>query len=125
MIDTLLQQFAGGGAQSLEGPELHQGVNQLLQTAPSEHGVGAIGEALQALGGGGFGQSVQQAATNATPQQRNGLADMLLNAVGQGGGSPSNVLSSLGIGGRNMSPQELGTLAEHVGNNHPNALAGL
>jgi len=125
MMDNLIQQFAGGGAQSLEGPELHVGVAQMLETAPNEHGVGAITDALGRLGGSGFGQSVEQGSMNASAGQRNGLADMLLNAVSQGGGSPNGVLSSLGIGGQNMSPQELGSLAQHVGDNHPNALAGL
>jgi len=125
MIDSLIQQFAGGEAQSLEGSALHGGVAQMLETAPNEHGIGAIGEALGALGGSGFGQSVQQGTMNATPQQRNGLADMLLNAVSQGGGSSGGLLSSLGIGGQQLSPQELGALAQHVGNNHPDALASL
>lgn len=125
MIDSLIQQFAGGEAQSLEGSALHGGVAQMLETAPNEHGTSAIGEALSALGAGGFGQSVQQGTMHATPQQRNGLADMLLNAVSQGGGSPEGVLSSLGIGGQQMSPQDLGSLAQHVGNNHPDAVASL
>jgi len=125
MMDNLIQQFAGGGAQSLEGPELNGGVAQMLETAPNEHGIGAIGDALGGLGGSGFGKSVEQGAMNASAGQRNGLADMLLNAVSQGGGSPNSVLSSLGIGGQNMSPQELGSLAQHVGDNHPHALAGL
>jgi len=97
----------------------------MLESAPNEHSVSAFSEALGALGGSGFGQSVQQGAMNAGPEQRNGLADMLLNAVSQGGGSPNGVLSSLGIGGQNMGPQELGTLAGHVADNHPDALAGI
>ena len=125
MIDNLIQQFAGGEAQSLEGSALHGGVAQMLEAAPNEHGIGAIAQALGGLGGGGVAQSVEQGAMNASPQQRNGLADMLLNAVSQGGGSPNSVLSSLGIGGQNMSPQELGSLAGHVADNHPDALAGL
>jgi hypothetical protein len=125
MLDTLIQQFAGGGGQGLEGSALHGGVAQMLEQAPNEHGIGAIADALGALGGSGFGQSVAQGAAHASPQQRNGLADMLLNAVSQGGGSPNNVLSSLGIGGSSMNSQELGALAQQVGNNHPNALAGL
>ena len=125
MLDSLVQQFAGGGAQSLEGEALHGGVAQMLQAAPNEHGIGAISEALGTLGAGGFGQSVQQGAMNASPQQRNELADVLLNAVSQGGGSPNGVLSSLGIGGQSMGPQDLGALAGHVADNHPDALAGL
>ncbi|MBV9279832.1 MAG: hypothetical protein JOZ41_07105 [Chloroflexi bacterium] len=125
MLDNLIQQFAGGGAQSMEGSALHGGVAQMLEAAPNEHGIGAIADALGALGGSGFGQSVQQGTANAAPQQRNGLADMLLNAVSQGGGSPGGVLSSLGIGGQSMSSQELSSLAQHVADNHPDALAGL
>lgn len=125
MLDSLIQQFAGGQAQSLEGQELHGGVAQMLEAAPNEHGIGAISEALGALGGSGFGQSVQQGSMNASAGQRNGLADTLLNAVSQGGGSPNSVVSELGISGQNTSPQELGSLAQHVADNHPDALAGL
>jgi hypothetical protein len=125
MLDSLIQQFAGGGAQTMEGQQLHGGVAQMLQEAPNEHGTGAIGEALSLLGGQGFGQSVRQGAANASPEQRNALADMLLRSVSRGGGSSTGVLSQLGIGGQQMSPEELGTLAQHVGNNHPDALASL
>jgi hypothetical protein len=95
----------------------------MLEAAPDQHSTGAIGEALGLLGRAGVAQSVLQGASNASPQQRNGLADMLLNAVSQGGGSPNSVLSSLGIGGQNMSAQELASLAGHVAENHPDALA--
>lgn len=124
MIDSLIQQFAGGSASSLEGPALHGGVTQMLGAAPNEHALGAISEALGALGGSGFGQSVQQGSANASPEQRNGLAGMLLNAISHGG-SPSGALSTLGIGGQSMSAQELGSLAQHVATNHPDALAGV
>lgn len=125
MLDGLLQQFAGGGAGSMAGEELHGNVGQLLQQAPNEHVTGAISQALGALGAGGFGKSVAEGAQNAAPAQRNGLADVLLRAVSQGGGSPNNVLSQLGIGGQSMGASELGSLAEHVASNHPSALSGL
>jgi len=48
MLDGLIQQFAGQGANNLEGEALHGGVAQMLGSAPNEHGVGAIGEALGA-----------------------------------------------------------------------------
>lgn len=125
MLDSLIQQFAGGGHQSLSGSDLTGSVDQMLQQAPNEHASGAIGEALQALGAGGFGQSVMQGAQNASPQQRTGLADMLLSAVSQGGGSPNNTLSQLGIGGSGMGAGELAKLAEHVLTNHPDATSGV
>jgi hypothetical protein len=125
MLDTLIQQFAGGGAQTMEGQQLHGGVGQMLQAAPNEHASGAIGEALGLLGSQGFGQSVQQGAMNASPEQRNSMADMLLRAASRGGGSSTGVLSQLGIGGQQMSPEELGTLARHVGQNHPDALSSV
>jgi len=123
MLDSLVQQFAGGGAHQMEGSSLFGGVAQMMEGAENQHGVGAVSQALGALGGQGFGQSVAQGAAHANPQQRNGLADLLLKAVSQGGGSPSNVLSQLGIGGGSMGPQELGTLAQFVGNNHSAALS--
>lgn len=127
MLDGLIQQFAGGGASNLEGEALHGGVAQLLSGAPSEHGVGAIGEALGALGPAGFGQSVSQGAGNTGPGAQSGLAGMLMSAISKGGGSPGNVLSSLGIGGGGnaMGPSELGTLASYAAENHPNELAGV
>lgn len=72
MLDGLIQQFAGGDAQLLEGSQLHGGVAQMLQSAPNEHVIGAIESALGSLGGGGFGQSVQEGTANATPEQRSG-----------------------------------------------------
>jgi hypothetical protein len=126
MLDGLIQQFAGGGANSMEGEALHGGVAQMLGSAPTEHGVGAISEALGVLGSGGFGQSVTQGAGNASPEARSGLAGMLMGAISQAGGSPGNVLSSLGIGGggNSMNPSELGTLASYAAENHPNEVAG-
>lgn len=125
MLDSLVQQFAGGGANTMEGPQLHDNVGQMLSAAPEGHVTGAIGEALGALGGGGFGQSVQQGTANASQEQRNGVADMLLGAISQGGGSPENALSQVGASGGSLGPTELGNLAEHAFNNHPDALASV
>jgi len=127
MLDGPIQQFAGQGANNLEGEALHGGVAQMLGSAPNEHGVGAIGEALGALGPGGFGQSVSQGAGNAAPEARSGLAGMLMGAISQGGGSPGGVLSSLGIGGggSSMGASELGTLASYAAETHPNELASV
>jgi hypothetical protein len=127
MLDGLIQQFAGGGASGLEGEALHGGVAQMLGSAPNEHGTGAIGEALGALGSAGFGQSVSQGAGNAGPGARSGLAGMLTAAISRGGGSPGNVLSSLGIGGNGSSiaPSELGSLASYTAEHHPNELASV
>lgn len=122
-MDSLIQQFAGGGAQSLEGEALHGGVAQLLGNAPSEHGQSAISEALGLLGGGGVAQSVAQGSQGASQEERNGLAGLLMNAISRGGGSPEAALSQLGIGGQNPGPQELGGLAQYAAENHPDALA--
>ncbi|HZU11512.1 MAG TPA: hypothetical protein VFB58_01625 [Chloroflexota bacterium] len=123
MLDSLIQQFAGGGHESMGSEQAQTGVSQMLQAAPNEHGIGAIADALGTLGAGGFGRSVQQGAASASPPQRNALVDTLLNAVAGGGGSPNRVRSQLGIGGSSVTPQELGTLAEYVGANHSDALA--
>jgi hypothetical protein len=124
MLDSLIQQFAGGGHESMDQGELHGNVDQMLQAAPNPQSAGAVEQALGALGAGGFAQSIMEGAERASPQQRNALADTLLNAISQGGGSPNNVLSELGIGGQNMGAGELAQLAQHVMNNHPDALAG-
>jgi hypothetical protein len=123
MFDSLVQQFAGENAKTLEGPQLHHGVAQMMEGANNQHGIGAVSQALEALGGGGFGQSVLAGTSHAGPQQRNSVADMLLGAVSHGGGSPSGVLSQLGIGGQSKSPQDLAGLATYVGNNHRDDLA--
>lgn len=125
MIDGLIQQFAGGGGNSLEGDLLHGGVTQMMEGANNEHGIGAISQALGSLGGGGLAQSVLQGSSHASPEQRNGLADMLLGAVSQGGGSPAGVLSQLGIGGQSMGPAELSSLAQYVGDNHPSEFSSM
>lgn len=127
MLDGLIQQFAGGGG-NLGENELHSGLSALLGQASAGHASGAIGDALQALGAGGFAQSVQSSAQNQGPNERGQIASTLLQAVENGGGSSSGVLSQLGIGGQNpqgMSHNELGTLAGYVAQNHGGALAGL
>lgn len=127
MLDGLVQQFAGGGVDQMAESELHGGVGQMLSAAPSEHGAGAIGEALSTLGGSGFGQSVAQGAATGTPEERSGLGGMFMSAISQGGGAPSNVLSQLGIGGggSGFNPSELGSLAQYVGDNHGGALSSV
>jgi len=89
---------------------------------------GAISEALQALGKGGFAQSVQSSAQQQGPNERGQIGSMLLHAVEQGGGSPSGILSHLGIGAQNpqaMSHSDLGKLAGYVAENHGGAPANL
>ena len=124
-MEGLVQQLLGGGAQSMNPADLHGTVGQLLEQAPNEHGIGAISAALESLGGGGFGQSVQQGAAQAGPAERNGLADTFFRAISQGGGSPSSVRSQLGIGGGSLGPQDLGVLGQYVAGNHAGALADL
>jgi hypothetical protein len=97
----------------------------MIQQAPNETVNSAVEDALGQLGPHGWGQSVAQAAQNVPPQQRNGLADVLMQAVSQGGGSPNNVLSQLGIGGSQLGPGELGQLASYVAGNHGNELASV
>lgn len=125
MLGQLAQQFLGGEAQNLEGPELHGRVGQMAQAAPDESVTSAVREALGTLGPQGFGQSVEHAAQSGGPQQHNALADTLLRAVSEGGGSQGNVLSQLGIGGQSMGAGGLASLATHVAENHPDALAGV
>src|SRR5947209_7489169 len=100
MIDTLVQQFAGGGAAQMEGSSLFGGVSQMLEGAQNEHGIGAISQALGSLGGQGFGQSVAQGAAQAGPGQRNGLADLLLKAVSQGADRHRACFPSSASGGK-------------------------
>lgn len=126
MLDSLAQQFLGGGAESMAGPELHGNVGQMAQGAPNDAVMGAVGDAIRMLGPHGFGQSVGEAAQAAGPQQRQGLMGTLLQAVTQGGGQPNNALSAAGLGGGG-SPEAggLAQLAMHVAENHPQALASV
>ncbi len=57
--------------------QVHRHVNTMLQQAPTEHVQGALDQALQALGPGGFGRSVAQAAEGMSAQQSQGLVGML------------------------------------------------
>lgn len=126
MLDDLVKQFAGGGAQSMEGNDLFGNVAHMLQNSPPQHGKHAVGQAIGTLGGKGVHQSVKQGTAHATQQQRNGLGDLLLNAVEQGGGSRSGVLQQLGLGGGGgFSSEALGMLAQHVSENHGDTLAGV
>lgn len=127
MLDSIVQQFLGGQAESVPHDQLHSGVGQMIQQAPNESVLGAVEGALGQLGGGGLGQSVAQGAQNATPQQRSALGNILMDAISQGGGSPQSVMSQLGIGGSgsNMGAGELAQLAQHVAENHPGALSSV
>jgi hypothetical protein len=128
MLDSLVQQFAGGGTGNMAHGEIHSGLDALLSQAQPKKASGAISEALQALGKGGFAQSVQSSAQQQGPNERGQIGSMLLHAVEQGGGSPSGILSHLGIGAQNpqaMSHSDLGKLAGYVAENHGGALANL
>ena len=125
MLDGLMQQFLGGNAQSLEGPELHGGVNQMLQQTSGGELGGVIGQVLGSMGSGGFGQSVGQAAAHGGPGTKAGILGMLTQAVEQGGGNPSNLLQQFGAAGvdpSQLSPQQLEGMAQHVHNNHSGGL---
>lgn len=128
MFDSVVQQFAGGGAGQMSDNELHGSLDTLLGQAAPTHVSGAIGEALQSLGAAGFAQSVQSSAQNQGPNERGQIGSMLLHAVEQGGGSPGGVLGQLGIGAKDpqaMSHGDLGALAGYVAENHGGALANL
>jgi hypothetical protein len=127
MFDSILKQFTGGGG-NVADSELHGGLSTLLSQAEPQHATGAVGDALQSLGAGGFAQSVQSAAENHGPNERGQIGSMLMQAISQGGGNPAGVLSKLGIGTQNaseMSSSDLGALAGHVAENHGGALASL
>ncbi len=128
MLDSLVQQFAGGGTGNMAHGELHSGLDALLGQAPPDKATGAISDALQALGKSGFAQSVQSSAQQQGPGERSQVGSMLLHAVEQGGGSPGGILSHLGIGTQNpqaMSDSDLGKLAGYVAENHGGVLANL
>jgi len=110
MLDGLIQQFAGSGVDQMPESDLHGGVGQMLSAAPNEHSVGAF-----------------EGAATGTPEERSGLGGMFMSAISQGGGSPANVLSQLGIGGggSGFNPSELGSLGQYAGDNHAGALSGI
>jgi hypothetical protein len=116
MMQDILQQLVGG-AHEMPPEQMHGHLDTLLQQAPDTHVHGAIGDALQALGPQGFGQSVAQAAQGMDPQQQQGLVGLLGQAIEGGGGSLSGVLGALGLGGGGagapsggLLPGVLGTL---------------
>jgi len=130
MMQDILRQFAGGGG-DIPSEQLGGHVDTMLQQAPPEHVQGAFGEALQALGPQGFGQSIAQAAPHMNSQQQQGLVGMLGQAIEGGGGSLPGVLGSLGLGGGGgapaggYAPNQLGALGEYAAQNHGGALAGV
>lgn len=121
MLNSLAQQFLGGGAESMAGPELHGNVGQMAQNSSNDLVTDAIGTALKSLGPQGFGQSVSEGAGNAAPQQRSTLANLLLDAVEKGGGSRNAVASQYGV--RSGGSGNLAQMAIHVAENHPQMLA--
>ena len=128
MLDSVVKQFTGGGADTIANSELHSGLDTLLGQAQPAHASGAIGDALKVLGADGFAQSVQSSAQQQGPNERGQIGSTLLHAVEQGGGSSGDVLSHLGIGTQNpgaMSQGDLGALAGYVAEHHGGALANL
>lgn len=129
MFQDIFQQLTDGSAE-IPGEQMLGHVDSLLGQASSDHTNGAIGDALQALGPQGFGQSVAQAAQGMSPRQQQGLVGMLGQAIEGNGGSLSGVLGSLGIGGGGaggggFSPSEIGALASHVLQNHGSSLGSV
>jgi hypothetical protein len=153
MLEDILQQLVGG-AHEMPPEQMHGHLDTLLQQAPDTHVHGAIGDALQALGPRGFGQSVAQAAQGMDPQQQQGLVGLLGQAIEEGGGSLSGVLGALGLGGAGAgapsggllpgvlgtlglgggdtrapsggyAPHELGALAAYALENHGGALQSI
>lgn len=123
-MEQLAQDFLGQATDQAGGQQMHGHVGKMVQQAPDDSVLGAVGQALGVLGPQGFGQSVAHGAQNAQPQQRNDVANLLLNAVEQGGGSRSAASSRFG-GGSSMSADNLGQLAAQVAENHPQALASV
>lgn len=125
-MQEILQQFVGGAGQ-MPPQQMYGHLDQMIQQAPDAHVHGAIGEALQALGPQGFGQSVAGAAQGMNPQQQQGLVGLLGSAIEGGGGSLSGVLSSLGAGGGaassgGLAPSVIGDLASYALQHHPGPL---
>lgn len=125
-MNEIMQMFAGGG-QGIQEDQMGGHVENMLQQASGDHIQGALGSTLGNLGPQGFGSSIEQAAQNMGPSQKQGLFSMFSQAIEGGGGSVPGALSSLGIGGNaqggsNLSAGELGSLAQHVLQNHGNAL---
>lgn len=124
-MQEILQQFVGGAGQ-MPPPQMYSHLDQMIQQAPDAHVHGAIGEALQALGPLGFGQSVAGAAQGLNPQQQQGLVGLLGGAIEGGGGSLPGVLSSLGGGGTassgGLAPSVIGDLASYALQHHAGPL---
>ncbi len=128
MMQDILQQLAGGTT-GMPAEQLHGHVDTMVRQAPQDHVQGAVGEALQALGPLGFGQSVAQAAQGMGPQQQQGLVGLLGQAIEGGGGSLPGALGALGLGGGastgSFTPGALGSLATYALQNHGGALSSV
>jgi hypothetical protein len=127
MFDSIIQQLSDSGG-NVSDSTLHGGLDTLLGQSAPHHTSGAVTEALQSLGAGGFAQSVQTSAQDQGPQERGQIGSVLLNAIEHGGGNKSGVLSQLGIGSQNpqeMSHEDLGKLAGYVAENHSEGLASV
>lgn len=128
MFGNILQQLTGEGGGQASPDQVHSHLDTLLGSATSEHTGGAVSDALGALGARGFAQSVMQAAEGQNASQRGTVGSMLFKSIESGGGNPSSVLSSLGIGQKSpqdLSHSDLGSLAGYVAQNHPDALSGV
>lgn len=128
---SLLDQLSGvlgnltGG--NLNEQETHAQYDQVANTVPRDQLGRSIGTALSQLGT----QDVQQQVTNSvgqmTPEQKGGIVQQLLGALGGGAGvgGLGAMLGQLGINQgvannpQSASPDEVGKLAAHAKENNP------
>lgn len=140
-LGGLLQQY--GGAQASQAPDtVHDDFDQLAQNAPQSAIADGLAAAFRSDETPAFGQMVAQMFANAGGEQRAGILNTLIRALGptllaqvlsQGGGSGGGLGGLLDLlrGGQRevtpeqaeqVSPDDVATIAEHAEQKDPSII---
>jgi len=124
----ILQQYAGS-APSNPPANAEKDFDQVSQSASQQHLAGGLAEAFRSDGTPPFPQMLSTLFSNSNGQQRAGILNQLVGAMGQGTGAGGILggLSQLVQGGSQISPEQaqqvspeaVQQLAQHAQNNNP------
>ena len=126
-LGGVLERYAGGSAPSVSREQAHNDYDRIASQVPADTLKSIIGPAIASLGGGQIEERISNAASEMTPPQRGQFLNVLLNAAGQSGANIGSLLTRLGVNPavaaspNTASPAEVGKVAAHVQQAHPDA----
>ena len=130
-LGGMLQQYAGNAAPA-NPQQATDHFDQVARQVPQSSLSGALTQVFQSPQTGTFGQNITDLFNQSNPQQRAGILNQLVPALGAGGlGSLGGMLGSLFSGGagapqpispeaaQQVSPQDAGRIAERAQQQNP------